>query len=60
MFFLVSKNIFGVSTKKHVQHVCKSADGVIVGSAILKVLKNTGDVSKTVRFAANLSKGLVS
>ncbi len=50
---------FGVSNKEQVNAVCKVADGVIVGSAIVKeILKNAKDknlVLKTARFVQTLS-----
>ncbi len=43
---------FGVSSPAHVRQICKFADGVIVGSAIIdSIRKSGGNLTKTVRFA---------
>ncbi len=53
---------FGVSSKEQVSAVAKVADGVIVGSAIVKEInkysKDTDMVLKVARFVKNLSKGI--
>ena len=46
---------FGVSSPKQVKEICRFADGVIVGSAIIDSLtKNNFSVSKTARFVRSL------
>ncbi len=49
---------FGVSTNRHVQEVQRIADGVIVGSAIVKVIKSSRGTSqaaeKVLTFISNL------
>ncbi len=46
---------FGVSSESHVKQICKFADGVIVGSAIVQSLSNRRfGFQKTVRFVRSL------
>ncbi len=49
---------FGISSKEHVQEVFKAADGAIVGSAVIKVIKEnigkSGLVEKTGKFIEGL------
>lgn len=49
---------FGISRKEHVQEVFKAADGAIVGSAVIKVIKDNigkkGLVEKTGKFIEGL------
>jgi tryptophan synthase alpha chain len=53
---------FGISTAEQAKSVSQVADGVIVGSAIMKqLMKHNGDkeqVAKTLRFCHDLSKGV--
>lgn len=48
---------FGISEKKHVTDVVSVADGAIVGSAVLNVLRDTQSVEKTLAFTQTLVKG---
>ena len=52
---------FGVSNNKQAKHFLKSADGVIIGSAVIKILKDSkgkNAVQKVVRFVKSLRKGM--
>ncbi|MCX5681995.1 MAG: tryptophan synthase subunit alpha, partial [Candidatus Omnitrophica bacterium] len=53
---------FGVSNPSQVQQIAKHADGVIVGSAIIKeIVKNKGKkalVDNVARFVRGLSKNV--
>ena len=48
---------FGVSNRGHVQELAKQADGVVVGSAIVKALGD-GGVDKMGALVADLAQGL--
>jgi tryptophan synthase alpha chain len=52
---------FGISNKVQAKHLLKSADGVIIGSAVMSILKaNTGKsaVKKVISFVTALKKGI--
>lgn len=46
---------FGVSTRQHVCNIVRTSDGVIVGSAIIDMIKKTKSVSKTLAFIKSLA-----
>jgi tryptophan synthase alpha chain len=54
---------FGISTPEHVAEVGALADGVVVGSAIVKVIEAAGDTpeleARVEDFTRNLARGLV-
>lgn len=54
---------FGISTPEHVREVAGIADGVVVGSAIVKVIGEEGDTPQLVKrvsdFARSLRSGIV-
>lgn len=46
---------FGVSSSKQVRQICRFADGVIVGSAVIdSIRKNSDNLSRTTNFVASL------
>ncbi|OGF44811.1 MAG: tryptophan synthase subunit alpha [Candidatus Firestonebacteria bacterium RIFOXYC2_FULL_39_67] len=52
---------FGISNNAQAKHFLKSADGVIIGSAVIKVIKDNikkNAVKKVVRFIKSLRKGV--
>jgi len=48
---------FGVSERKHVQEISKYADGVVVGSKIVSVFGNSGDLAAMKKLVMELSGG---
>ena len=49
---------FGVSSPEHVRYISQFGDGVIVGSAIVKKIKETNSVEKTAAYVKKLVKAL--
>ncbi|MFH1073488.1 MAG: tryptophan synthase subunit alpha [Candidatus Firestonebacteria bacterium] len=52
---------FGISNNKQAEHFLKNTDGVIIGSAVIKIIKNNtkkNAVKKVVRFVKSLKKGV--
>lgn len=51
---------FGISKRKHIEELCKlPIDGVIVGSAIVKVIENSGKSSNVIKKAGDFVTGLI-
>jgi len=40
---------FGIKDKQSFEAVCENANGAIIGSAFIKALENSGDISKTTK-----------
>lgn len=51
---------FGISNREQVQSVCRYADGVVVGSALLRSIENERSVEGAVRAAGKFFSSLVS
>ena len=52
---------FGIKNKNHVKEICKVADGVVVGSSIVKLIEeNVNDTNKMISLINNFSKNLKS
>ena len=53
---------FGISSPEHVREIAAFADGVVVGSAIVKVIEKTGDTpelaARVAEFSRSLRKGI--
>jgi tryptophan synthase alpha chain len=49
---------FGISTPEDARRVAAVADGIIVGSALLRILENGGSAKDVERFIASLRKAI--
>lgn len=49
---------FGISTPEHVRQVWRVADGAIVGSALLRIVRDRGENASAVRAAGRFLRGL--